>query len=126
MQNSNQKIVEEYLKFYNSKNIESMIELFTNEIQFESISNSAGITKANNKEQLYELAKKSTEFFEERKQEVIHWVIAENKIAIEIEFWCRLAKDFPNGKKAGEGMRLLGASFFTFENGKISRLADYL
>jgi len=37
-----------------------------------------------------------------------------------------IPKDLPDGKKAGQEIRLRGASFFTISNGRISRLVDYM
>jgi ketosteroid isomerase-like protein len=53
-------------------------------------------------------------------------VSAAEHVAVEIEYWCRLARDLPDGKKAGTEMELRGASFFTIRNGRICRLVDYL
>jgi hypothetical protein len=45
---------------------------------------------------------------------------------VEIDNWCKLTKDFPSGQKAGEELRLRGASFFTIRGGLIARLVDYM
>jgi hypothetical protein len=68
----------------------------------------------------------SVAYFEQRRQTPAAWVIDETQVALEIDYWCRLAKDLPDGHKAGEEMRLRGASFFTIQNGRIARLVDYL
>jgi hypothetical protein len=39
---------------------------------------------------------------------------------------CKVAKDLPNGKKAGEEMTLRSASFFTIKDGLINKLVDYM
>lgn len=51
-------------------------------------------------------------------------MIGDARVALEIDYWCRPAKDLPGGKKAGQEIRLRGASFFTIHNGRISRLVD--
>jgi ketosteroid isomerase-like protein len=56
----------------------------------------------------------------------VQWVSDGEQVAVEIDYWCRLARDLPEGKKAGEEMRLRGASFLTIRNGQICRLVDYM
>ncbi|MDP4172468.1 MAG: nuclear transport factor 2 family protein [Bacteroidota bacterium] len=119
-------IVENYLESYNRSDVDSMLKLFSEDMLFESISNTLGITQAVSREQFAKVSKMMAEQYEERKQTPIHWVISENAVAIETEYWCRLAKDLSSGPNAGEGIRLRGASFFTIENGLIKRLVDYM
>jgi ketosteroid isomerase-like protein len=45
---------------------------------------------------------------------------------VELDYWGKLAKDLPEGHKAGQEMRLGGASFFTIRDGRITRLVDYM
>lgn len=106
--------------------IESMLTLFTDDAEFESVSNTEGIVKTSNKNQLKELAAASLEFFEQRRQSPLSWVISDNKVAVEIAYWCKLAKDLPNGKKAADEMKLRGASFFEIRDGLICKLTDYM
>jgi ketosteroid isomerase-like protein len=122
----NRKLVESYLNDYNRKDIESMLEHFADDAKFESVSNVSGVIRANNKKELRELASMSLEYFSERRQAVLFWVIDNDRVAIEIDYWCKVAKDLPNGKKTGEEITLRGASFFTIKDGLINRLVDYM
>jgi hypothetical protein len=122
----NKNRIESYLKDYNRKDIDSMLVHFADDVIFESVSNTSGVIKAKNKKELSELAFMSVEYFSERRQSVLSWVIDAEQIAIEINYWCKIAKDLPNGKKVGEEMTLRGASFFTFKDGLITRLVDYM
>jgi ketosteroid isomerase-like protein len=123
----NTALVEQYLRYYNEKNVDAMMELFADEVAFESVSNTSGVTRTNGKEELRQLAGMSAEWFEQRRQRPLAWVVDDAHVAVEIEYWCRLAKDLPDGrKKAGEEMALRGASFFTVRDGHISRLVDYM
>ena len=45
--------------------------------------------------------------------------------AAEIEFEGRAAVDLPNGIRAGETVRVRGASFFEFRGPLLCRIADY-
>jgi hypothetical protein len=122
----NKNRIESYINDYNRKDIDAMLVNFADDVIFESVSNTSGVIKVNNKKELSELAFMSVEYFSERRQSVLSWVIDAGQIAIEINYWCKIAKDLPNGKKAGEEMTLRGASFFTFKEGLITRLVDYM
>jgi hypothetical protein len=122
----NKNRIESYINDYNRKDIDAMLVHFADDVIFESVSNTSGVIKVNNKKELSELAFMSVEYFSERRQSVLSWVIDAEQIAIEINYWCKIAKDLPNGKKAGEEMTLRGASFFTFKEGLITRLVDYM
>jgi hypothetical protein len=97
----NKNRIESYLNDYNRKDIDAMLVHFADDVIFESVSNTSGVIKANNKKELSELAFMSVEYFSERRQSVLSWVVDAEQIAIEINYWCKIAKDLPNGKKAG-------------------------
>jgi ketosteroid isomerase-like protein len=122
----NGELVERYLRCYNDKDVETMLGFFTDDAVFESVSNTTGAIKTAGKEELRQLAMMSAEWFEQRRQTATAWVVEDDRVALEIDYWCRLAKDLPDGKKAGEELRLRGASFFTIRDGRISRLVDYM
>jgi ketosteroid isomerase-like protein len=126
MNPANQDLVERYLRHYNEKNVDAMLELFSEDAVFESVSNTTGIIRTTGRDELRRLAEQSAEFFGSRRQTPVQWVSAAEHVAVEIEYWCRLARDLPDGKKAGTEMELRGASFFTIRNGRICRLVDYL
>lgn len=119
------KIVESYIHFYNSFQIDEMADLFTEDCLFQNISNASGSIECRGKEELLKLATKSALLFKERKLVVTNWVIGENKIAVEIDYIATLAHDLPNGLKQGERLELKGVSIYEFEAGKIKRLADF-
>jgi len=123
---SNKETVEKYIGFYNDKNIDAMLELFSGDVVFESVSNTTGVVRTENREQLRDLALRSVALFEERCQTASGWVASGDDVAVEIDFRCRLAGDFPDAEKAGREMKLRGASFFTIRDGLIVRLADYM
>jgi len=121
------ELIERYLRYYNDKDVAAMLELFTEDAVFESVSNTTGVIRTVGKEELRQLAMMSVEWFAQRRQTVTAWVIDDDRVALEIDYWCLLAKDLPDGsKKAGQEMRLRGASFFTICDGRIGRLVDYM
>ena len=123
---ANRELVERYLCCYNDKNVDAMVALFTEDAVFESVSNTSGVIRTTGREELHQLARASAEWFEQRRQTPTAWVIDDAHVALEIDYWCRLAKDLPDGKKAGQEITLHGASFFTIHDGRISRLVDYM
>jgi len=126
MDGDNKELIERYLRCYNGKDVEAMLEFFAEEAVFESVSNTTGVIRTANREELRRLALRSVDYFEQRRQTPVAWVIGADQVAVEIDYWCQLAKDLPEGHKAGEEMRLRGASFFTIKEGRITRLVDYM
>jgi steroid delta-isomerase-like uncharacterized protein len=126
MSDGNRELVERYLRRYNAKDVEAMVALFAEDAVFESVSNATGVMRTEGREELRRLASMSVEFFQQRRQTPVAWVVDGTNVAVEIEYWCRLAKDLPNGHKAGQEMTLRGASFFTVRNGEIVKLVDYM
>lgn len=119
------KIVESFIQFYNSFQIDEMADLFTDDCLFQNISNSAGSFECRGKEEFLKLATQSALLFTERKQVITNWVIAPHKIAVELNYVATLAHDLPNGLKKGERLELKGVSIYEFESGKIKRLVDF-
>jgi steroid delta-isomerase-like uncharacterized protein len=126
MSTGNRFLLTDYIRRYNEKNIDAMLELFTEDVVFESISSATGYINVQGKENLRRLAEKSAEIFAERRQDLTTMVLDESNIAVEVEYWARLAMDLPDGKKAGDEVEFRGASFFVVRDGRISRLTDYM
>jgi hypothetical protein len=115
MDDGNRQLIERYLCCYNEKHVEAMLKLFVEDAVFESVSNTTGTIRTDGKEELRRLAVMSAEYFEQRRQTAVAWVVDDIHIAVEIDYWCRLAKDLPDGKKARQEMTLRGALFFTIQ-----------
>lgn len=122
----NRELVERYLGHYNAKDVEAMVALFAEDAVFESVSNTSGVIRTEGRDELRRLALMSADVFAQRRQTPVAWVIEGANVAVEIEYWCRLAKDLPDGHKAGQEMTLRGASFFTVRDGKVVKLVDYM
>ncbi|MEW6719434.1 MAG: nuclear transport factor 2 family protein [Thermodesulfobacteriota bacterium] len=91
MKPTNRDIVERYISAYNRRDTDAMLELFAEDALFESVSNTGGIARTENREQLRELALQTVDWFAERRQSVTGWVDGGDEVAVEISFWCRLA-----------------------------------
>ena len=126
MDGTNRRLVERYLECYNAKEVEAMLALFAEDAVFESVSNTTGVIRTTGREELRRLALTSVEYFAQRRQTPVTWVVDDTHVAVEIDYWCKLARDLPEGHKAGTEMRLRGASFFTIQDGRITRLVDYM
>lgn len=119
------KVVEDYIQYYNSFEIDKMLDLFLENCIFENVSNSSGSFQCIGKQALRDLAFKSKSLFKSRKQTVTNWILGDNKIAVEIKYEAILASDLPNGLKAGSSLSLKGISIFEFQDGKIHKLVDF-
>ncbi len=126
MKSGNETVIEDYLRRYNLKDIDGMVDLFSEDAVFESISSASGIISIKGKENLRRLAFRSAEVFKVRRQTPVTRVFGRDNAAIEVNYWCVLAVDLPDGKKTGEEVEFRGASFFEIHEGLITRLTDYL
>ena len=120
----NKEIIEQYIQFYNTFQIEEMVNLFSEDCAFENVSGAKVTYSSKGKQELLELSKKSAKYFKERKQEVTNWILSEDKAAVEINYTAVMAIDLPNGTKKGTTLKLRGASIYEFKEGKIKRLVD--
>ncbi|WP_370234218.1 MULTISPECIES: nuclear transport factor 2 family protein [Henriciella] len=118
-------MISKYIKSYNSRDIEGMLDCVTEDVIFENISNSGQTMKFEGRDKMGEVAQLSGNAFSYRRQKLVHLVIGQGKAAAEIEFEGKAAVDLPNGVKAGETIKIRGASFFEFRGQLMCRIADY-
>lgn len=118
-------IITRYIKCYNERDIEGMLDCVTEDVIFENISNTGQSMRLEGRNQMGQVAELSGNAFSYRRQRVVNLVIGTGKAAAEIEFEGKAAVDLPNGVKAGETVKIRGASFFEFRGRLLSRIADY-
>ena len=118
-------IINRYIKSYNDRDIEGMLDCVTEDVVFENISNASQSMRLEGREQMGEVARLSGNAFSYRRQRMINLIIGEGKASAEIEFEGKAAVDLPNGVRAGETVKIRGASFFEFRGRLLSRIADY-
>lgn len=118
-------IINRYIQSYNDRDIEGMLDCVTEDVVFENISNASQSMRLEGREQMGDVARLSGNAFSYRRQRLISLVVGEGKAAAEIEFEGKAAVDLPNGVKAGETVKIRGASFFEFRGRLLSRIADY-
>ncbi|GAB3256952.1 hypothetical protein GCM10027347_19090 [Larkinella harenae] len=115
----------QYIEAYNAKDIPAMLHLLDEAVRFENVSNSSGILQTNTRQEFEQLAHQSLHFFSERRQLIRFVVLGAESAAIEIDYQATLARDLPNGLKAGDSLQLRGVSIFEMKNGKFTRISDY-
>ncbi|MFN4225233.1 MAG: nuclear transport factor 2 family protein [Hyphomonas sp.] len=117
--------IRRYIASYNDRDIEAMLACVTDDVVFENISNAGGSMRLDGKAMMRQVAEVSGNAFSYRRQRLINLVSGNGKAAAEIEFEGRAAVDLPNGVRAGETVRVRGASFFEFRGPLLCRIADY-
>ena len=102
-----------------------MLDCVTEDVVFENISNSGQTMQFEGRERMGEVANLSGHAFSYRRQKLVSLIVGSGRAAAEIEFEGKAAVDLPNGTKAGEAIKVRGASFFEFRGQLLSRIADY-
>ncbi|HRX74734.1 MAG: nuclear transport factor 2 family protein [Hyphomonas sp.] len=118
-------VIARYIQSYNARDIDGMLDCVTDDVVFENISNAGGSMRLDGKEMMRQVAELSGNAFSYRRQRLINVVTGGGKAAAEIEFEGKAAVDLPNGVKAGETVKVRGASFFEFRGNLLCRIADY-
>ena len=122
---SMEAIIASYISCYNARDIEGMLACVTDDVIFENISNTGQSMRLEGKEAMGQVAERSCNAFSYRRQRLISLVHTAGRAAAEVEFEGKAAVDLPNGVRAGETMKLRGASFFEMRGSLLSRIADY-
>lgn len=117
--------IRRYIASYNDRDIDAMLACVTDDVVFENISNAGQSMRLDGKVMMRQVAEVSGNAFSYRRQRLINIVTGTGKAAAEIEFEGRAAVDLPNGVRAGETVRVRGASFFEFRGALLCRIADY-
>lgn len=119
-----QRIIENYIKAYNSFDIEKMLIDMDDNVRFENSTDGVVNLVTNNIMELRIQAEQAKQFFKEREQTITDYIFNNDLVEIHIDYKGVLAIDFPNGLKAGDKIELQGKSIFKFKNNKIIELKD--
>lgn len=119
------EVIARYIASYNARDIAGMIDCVTDDVVFENISNSGQSMRLDGKDMMRQVADLSGNAFSYRRQRLVNVVTGAGKAAAEIEFEGKAAVDLPNGIRAGETVKIRGASFFEFRGNLLCRIADY-
>lgn len=120
-----QNLIEQYLKAYNTFNIEGMIDVLHESIHFKNISNGEVNTETNGIEEFRALAEQSAQVFSQRCQVIKGITLTDDKAEVEIEYEGILSIDLPNGLKAGDSLKLQGKSIYQMKDEKLVLIEDY-
>ncbi|MEQ8320597.1 MAG: nuclear transport factor 2 family protein [Rhodospirillales bacterium] len=119
------EVIARYIASYNARDIDGMIGCVTDDVVFENISNTGQSMRLDGKDMMRQVADLSGNAFSYRRQRLVNVVTGAGKAAAEIEFEGKAAVDLPNGIRAGETVKIRGASFFEFRGNLLCRIADY-
>ena len=108
-------VIARYIASYNARDIDGMIDCVTDDVVFENISNSGQSMRLDGKDMMRQVADLSGNAFSYRRQRLVNVVTGAGKAAV----------DLPNGIRAGETVKIRGASFFEFRGNLLCRIADY-
>lgn len=118
------EIVKNFIKAYNSLNVESMLAYLHPDIEFKNISGGAVNAHTNGIEEFRELANRSIKIFKEREQTITSYTESGDTVSVEINYRGILAMDLPNGLKSGETLTMNGRSTYVFKDNVIISLVD--
>jgi len=118
------EIIDNYIKAYNSFDIDKMISDMHDNVRFENISNGELNLTTNGIADLKNQAEQAKQYFKEREQKIIDIIFSKDQVEIDIDYKGILAIDFPNGLKAGDKIELKGKSIFKFKDNKIIEFKD--
>lgn len=123
-ESTKRQLIEDYIRAYNSFDVDGMMACLHHEISFENISQGVVTASANGAGEFRQIAEKGADIFQSRCQTIITLRIDDDSAVAEIDYRGVLAIDIPNGPSAGQEIRLQGRSAFTFREGKITRIVD--
>jgi hypothetical protein len=120
------QIIEQYVRAYNSFEIETMLSLFHPECHFENVAGGETTVSADGLDELRGLMEQGKNVFSSREQTIVGFSSEADAVMAEINYRGKLKIDLPNGVKAGDELNLEGRSEFVFaDDGLIKSLKDY-
>src|SRR5690606_11608472 len=125
MRNTMTKLVQEYVKAYNSFDVEGMIQLLHRDVIFRNYSNGKVNVETRGISEFRQVAEQSKTLFTSREQKIKEISFSSEVAEVLIDYIGVLAIDLTNGLKVWERVNLEGKSIFHFCNGKISIIEDY-
>ncbi len=118
------KIIELYIKAYNTFDVDGMLALLHEQIEFRNISKGRINAIASGKEEFRQLAEESKSIFSTRQQRPKYFAANGDMISVKVQFIGIIAMNTPDGLTAGQEINLEGTSFFTFQDSLLIRITD--
>ncbi len=119
-----QHYIEQYIKAYNTFDVDGMLERLHEAIEFKNISNGEVNTQINGIAAFRQQAEQAKQFFQTREQRITNLTFGDTTTTIDIDYQAVLAIDLPNGMKKGDTLALQGKSIFQFQDDKIISITD--
>ncbi|WPD23833.1 MAG: nuclear transport factor 2 family protein [Candidatus Electrothrix scaldis] len=123
-QDKMKKVIDDYIKSYNSFDVDGMILQMHENISFQNISNGVVNMKTEGISEFRAAAEQAKQIFKSRCQTVTDYQFSDDSGFIEIDYSGEFAIDIPDGPKQGETLNMKGKSEFTFQDGLIIKLKD--
>lgn len=117
-------VIQAYITAYNDKDVEGMLACLSDSVSFRNISGGQVTAEASDKQGLAEMARFGASAFETRRQIVTNAITVADTTLVEIAYSAVVAKDLPNGWKAGQELAFSGASSFRIVDGEIVSIVD--
>ncbi|WP_454880905.1 nuclear transport factor 2 family protein [Sphingobacterium detergens] len=115
----------QYVRAYNSMDVENMVADFAQDVIFKNIMNGEQTMHLQGIEEFKKQAIGALSYFSEREQSIESITHTHSSTEITINYRAIAAMDFPNGLKKDDEINLEGKSVFEFStDGKIVRLTD--
>ncbi len=118
------EVLRTYINAYNSFNVGIMLECLDESIHFTNITDGKISAETAGIEAFELMAQQAVCLFSSREQIVRNSISVSNFILVEIDYQAIVAKDLPNGWRAGSEIQLTGKSLFELDNKLICRLID--
>lgn len=118
------RLVERYIANYNTFNIDDMMSVIHPDIEFMNVYDGEVNITATGADEFRQLMEHSKKLFISHQQTEISFHAKADQASVEVAYEGVLAKELPNGMKAGETLRLTGRSDFKFRDGKIYKITD--
>ena len=117
-------LIDRYVAAYNAFDLAGMLSVLHADVRFRNVSNGQETAAADGREEFRALAKRGLEIFRSRRQTIREYYTNGDRAWITVDYQGVLAKNLGPGLAAGDTLRLVGRSSFTFRDGAIVELVD--
>lgn len=113
-----------YLRAYDARDVPGMIACLAEDVRFCNISAGAVTAQADDREAFRAMAEFGATAFSSRRQRVTSAITVADTTLVRIAYEAVVARDLPNGWRAGQSLAFEGASLYRLRDGLIVELID--
>ena len=113
-----------YLRAYNAKDVAGMLACLAEDVVFRNVSGGVVDAEARGREAFGRMAAFGAEAFASRAQTVTQALTVWDTTLATIAYEAVVARDLPNGWRAGQALSFTGASLFRLRDGLVAELVD--